>query len=143
MKRISLLLLISVQSYAASISYTPFAKHTGNIHTTCGYSFNEKLNMLTFEHNDYSVSVYKNSYYRQSLVIARRFSTNSKVKLSAQIGAVSGYHIDMLTDCMAVYKKPQILPFLAVGVMIPMNDKMGVEMKTIGMASAISVYYNF
>ncbi|AJF40799.1 antimicrobial peptide resistance and lipid A acylation protein PagP [Vibrio phage phi 3] len=75
------------------------------------FSSNEKYNNLnptvlyTTESN-YVVGYFENSYYRDSFLAAKKFSTsNSGVELGAMVGAVSGYREGELMDILPCYKE--------------------------------------
>ena len=139
-----ILLLLSAQTLAVTVNYAPFSSHFGRIATACGYSFNEKIDLVAIEYKGYTVSTFYNSYYRQSFTFAKRFSRDvGKINFSAQLGGVYGYNKMMQTDCMGIKEKSEILPFIAFGARIPIVDKFGLELVTTGLASTLSIYYKF
>lgn len=138
------LLLISVQTLATTVSYAPVASHYGRINTDCGYSLNEKIDLFAIEHNDYVVSVFKNSYYRNAVTVSKRFEKDlGRISVGMQLGGVYGYNSMMVTDCAGIEKPSELLPFGAVTLRVPFNYKVGAELASIGIASTLSFYYRF
>ena len=142
----TLLLTLAIASSFNAVADTSIILGGWSSHQTKDtYNFNEVHNAVGIVHNDYIVTTFKNSYYNQSVVVAKQFNFTEHnfneltVSTSIALGVVSGYTEKQLG---AAYIGSGISAYVLPTVSVKYND-FGVDFGVIPASDGFVATANF